>query len=147
MHGAGLLNFNIDTVMPSPCLLVKDVEDVKNRRLNSGRYSNNHNKSLKCESAKRHFFKKNLLQILFIHHTKLSVSKLSEVACSAAVVLQRVTFQSAGEGSGELDPGEGYSLLHSQAMSGAGLTATLERNVRVGKVIIFWTLYIRLFFR
>ena len=73
------------------------------------------------------------------------MSKLSEVACSAAVVLQWVTFQSAGEGSGELDPGEGYSLLHSQAMSGDGVTATLERNVRVGKVIIFWTLYIRLF--
>ena len=69
MHGAGFLNFYIDTVMPSPCLLVEDVEDVKNRRLNSGRYSNNHNKSLKCESAKRHFIKKNLLQILFIHHT------------------------------------------------------------------------------
>ena len=57
-----------------------------------------------------------------------SVSKLSEVACSAAVVLQWVTFQSAGEGSGELDPGEGYSLLHSQAMSGDGVTATLERK-------------------
>ena len=59
MHGAGFLNFHIDTVLPSPCLLVEDVEDVKNRRLNSGRYSNNHNKSLKCESAMRHFIKKN----------------------------------------------------------------------------------------
>ena len=68
---------------------------------------------------------------------------MSEVPCSAAVVLQgNLSILVAREVS---------SLTRARvtvcctAMSGAGVTATLQRNVIAGKVIMLLTLYIRIF--